>query len=101
MFGRLPVLPFDHQDEMVSLEQDSEHVNKLNQYLSSLTEQAKATIKKTQKKYKSRYDDHRSNPSYNTNDLVLVKSLRNRHKFDIRHEGPFKIIQRLTDKTYI
>ncbi|CAF4604343.1 unnamed protein product, partial [Didymodactylos carnosus] len=97
MFGRLPVLPFDHQDEMVSLEQNSEHVNKLNQYLSSLTEQAKATIKKTQEKYKSRYDDHRSNPSYNTNDLVLVKSLRNRHKFDIRHEGPFKIIQRLTD----
>ncbi|CAF1150375.1 unnamed protein product [Didymodactylos carnosus] len=101
MFGRLPVLPFDHQDELVSLEQDSEHVSKLNQYLSSLTEQAKATIKKAQEKYKSRYDDHRSNPSYNTNDLVLVKSLHSRHKFDIRHEGPFKIIQRLTDKTYI
>ena len=101
LFGRLPVLPFDHQDEMVSLEQDAEHVDKLNKYVSTLTEQAKQNIIKNQQQYKNRYDQHRSNPSYNSGDLVLVKTITRRQKFDARHEGPFRIIQRLTDKTYV
>ncbi len=101
MFGRTPVLQFDLQEEIISLEQDSEHVKKLNTYLSSMTEQARENIQKNQAKYKSRYDQHRSNPSCNINDLVLVKTLNNRGKFDIRHEGPFEIIEQLGDKIYM
>ncbi|CAF5198206.1 unnamed protein product [Rotaria magnacalcarata] len=37
MYGRLPILPFDQQQPIVTLSQDPEHVNKLKQYLSSLT----------------------------------------------------------------
>ncbi|CAF1107379.1 unnamed protein product [Didymodactylos carnosus] len=101
MYGRAPVLPFDHQDPSVSLSQEPEHLIKLKTYLSSLTGQATNNIIKNQSKYKQRYDLNRSNPSYKIDDLVLVKTLNTRHKFDIRHEGPFRIIQQLASKTFI
>jgi hypothetical protein len=101
MYGRSPVLPFDHQDINVTISYDTEHAKKLTHYLSSLNEQAKSNIIKNQAQYKQRYDTNRSDPSYNIGDLVLVKTLNIRHKFDIRYEGPFRIIQKLTPKTFI
>ncbi|CAF3408769.1 unnamed protein product, partial [Rotaria sp. Silwood2] len=101
MYGRLPVLPFDHQDPNVTLTYDSEHAKKLNQFLSNINEQAKINIIKNQARYKQRHDTNRSDPSYNIGDLVLVKSLNTRYKFDIRYEGPFRIIKQLTQKTFI
>ncbi|CAF1572284.1 unnamed protein product [Rotaria magnacalcarata] len=41
MHGRSPILPFDQQQPLITLSQDPEHRLKLNQYLSTLTEQAK------------------------------------------------------------
>ncbi|CAF4618507.1 unnamed protein product, partial [Rotaria sp. Silwood2] len=101
MYGRLPVLPFDHQDVNVTLTYDSEHAKKLQYFLSKLNEQAKLNIIKNQQRYKQRYDINRSDPSYNIGDLVLVKTLSIRYKFDIRYEGPFRIIKKLTSKTFI
>ncbi|CAM4953207.1 unnamed protein product [Rotaria socialis] len=101
MYGRIPVLPFDYQKDNVILSHDSEHVNKLNQFLQKLNEQAKIHIIKNQERYKQRYDTHRSNPSYKIGDLVLVKTLNIRYKFDIRYEGPFRIIKKITEKTFI
>ncbi|CAF1237173.1 unnamed protein product [Rotaria sordida] len=101
MYGRSPILPFDHQDTNVTLSYDSEHVNKLQQFLSKLNEQAKLNIIKNQQRYKRRYDINRSNPSYNIGDLVLVKTLNIRYKFDIRYERPFRITQTITPKTFI
>ncbi|CAF2126492.1 unnamed protein product, partial [Rotaria magnacalcarata] len=72
MYGRSPVLPFDHQDTNVTLSYDNEHVKKLNQFLSNLNEQAKCNIIKHQEQYKQHYDRNRSNPVYNIGDLVLV-----------------------------
>ncbi|CAF1523926.1 unnamed protein product, partial [Didymodactylos carnosus] len=87
MFGRSPVLPFDHQDPNVVLSQDPEYLSKLNLFLSSSTAQARQNIIKNQQQYKKRYDINRSNPKYAINDLVLVKTLNPRHKFDIRYEA--------------
>jgi transposase InsO family protein len=101
MYGRLPVLPFDHQEGNVTLHYDSEHTKKLNEFLIKLNEQAKINIIKNQARYKQRYDTNRSDPSYNIGDFVLVKTLNIRSKFDIRYEGPFRIIQKLTAKTFI
>ncbi|CAF3999830.1 unnamed protein product, partial [Rotaria sordida] len=101
MYDRSPVLPFDHQDTNVTLSYDSEHVKKLQQFLSKLNEQAKLNVIKNQQRYKQRYDINRSNPSYNIGDLVLMKTLNIRYKFDIRYEGPFRIIQTITPKTFI
>ena len=44
---------------------------------------------------------NRSNPVYQINDIILVKTIHPRRKFDIRHEGPYRVIQRLGDKTYL
>ena len=101
MYGRSPVLPFDYQDNNVILSYDPEYTKKLTHYLSSLNEQAKHNIIKNQEQYKQRYDANRSDPTYNIGDLVLVKTLNIRYKFDIRYEGPFRIIKILTPKTFI
>ncbi|CAF5099638.1 unnamed protein product, partial [Rotaria socialis] len=34
-------------------------------------------------------------------ELVLCKTLNIRYKFDIRYEGPFRIVKQLTPKTFI
>jgi len=101
MYSRLPVLPFDQQQPLITPSQDPEHDDKLKQYLSSLTEHAKTNILLQQKKYKERYDRYRTNPVYKINDLVLIQALNRRNKFDIRYEGPYRIIQKLGPKTYI
>jgi len=101
MYGRSPVLPCDPQNPMVSLQIDSQHFQKLHQHISSLTDRARDHLTSAQQLYKSRFDTHRSNPSYTINDIVLIKSFRHRHKFDIRHEGPYRIVQRLANKTYM
>ena len=101
MYGRLPLLPFDQQQPIVTLSQDPKHVNKLKQYLLSLTEHAKSNILQQQKKYKARYDRYRTDPVYKLNDLVLIQTLNRRNKFDIRYEGPFRIVQQLGTKTFI
>jgi hypothetical protein len=101
MYGRSPILPFDHQDSNVTLDYDPEYTKKLTNYLSSLNEQAKQNIITNQERYKERYDINRSEPSYKIGDLVLVKVLNVRHKFDIRYEGPFRIVKELTPKTFI
>jgi transposase InsO family protein len=101
MYGRKPVLPFDHQDKNVTLEYDPEHMKRLNQYLSTLEEQAKQNIRINQEQYKERYDRNRSDPTHNIGDLVLVKVLNIRSKFDTRYEGPFRILKQITPKTFV
>ncbi|CAF4642743.1 unnamed protein product, partial [Rotaria socialis] len=58
-------------------------------------------ILKSQQQYKTRYDLNRQNLSLKIDDLVLVKTRNARNKFDIRYEGPFKIIKQLGIKTFI
>ncbi len=101
MYGRSPILPFDQQQPVVTLSQDPTHVSKLKQHIEILTKQAKSNILQQQKRYKDRYDHHRAKPIYKLNDLVLIQVLNRRNKFDIRYEGPFRIIQQLGEKTFI
>ena len=101
MYGRLPVLPSDIQEDNVRLSYDAEHVKKLNHLLKTLNEQARTNIIRNQERYKQRYNINRSDPSYNIGDIVLVKTLNTRSKLDIRYEGPFRIIKKQAPKTFI
>ncbi|CAF5008155.1 unnamed protein product [Rotaria magnacalcarata] len=74
MDGRQATLPFDQQKEIISLTQDPEHGKKL-EFIQNL--------------------------SLKLNDLVLIKTRNIRNKFDIRYEGPFKIVKQLGIKTFI
>ena len=101
MFGRSPRLPFHHQTPLVNLTQDPEPIEKLNHYLSSLTEDARRNILHYQRKYKERYNRHRTDPTYKINNLVLIKTIKRRNKFDCRYEGPFRIVEQIGPKTFI
>jgi hypothetical protein len=101
MHGRRAILPFDQQQALISLTQDPEHSQKIKDYLGKLTEEARKNILKSQQQYKTRYDLHRQDLSLKINDLVLVKTRNIRSKFDIRYEGPFRIMKQLGSKTFI
>ena len=101
LYGRSPVFPCDPQHLLVSFPPAPQYFHNLHGYLSDLADVTRRNITGTQQRYKSRFNANRSNPVYQINDLVLVKTIRSRHKFDIRHEGPFRIIQRIGDKTYV
>ena len=101
MYGPVPVLPVDHQEDNVTQSYDSGHVKKLYQFLSKLNEQAKINIIKNQERYTQRYDLYHSDAPYNIGDLVLDKALNIRYKIDIRYEVPFRIIKISTPKTFI
>ena len=93
--------PFDLQNPIVSLQQPSHYAQNIGQYISYLADDAKTNTIHAQRQYKSRYDTNRSNSTYSINDLVLIKNIHSRHKFDIRYEGPFRIIRRFGVKTYL
>jgi transposase InsO family protein len=101
MYGRSPILPFDQQQPTINLVQNPQHITELKQYLATLTERAKMNILQQQCRYKNRYDRHRADPIRKINDLVLIKVLNRRSKFDIRYEGPYRIIQQLGTKTFL
>jgi hypothetical protein len=101
MHGRQAVLPFDQQQALVSISSNPKHTENLKNYLEKLTETARENIQKAQQQYKQRYDAHRQDLPLKMNDLVLIKTRNMRNKFDIRYEGPFKIIQQLGRKTFI
>ncbi|CAF3858733.1 unnamed protein product [Rotaria magnacalcarata] len=101
MYGRSPILPFDLQHPVVSLQHPSQYNSKVRHYISHLTNIASDNIINTQRQYKSRFDNNRSNPTYGINDLVLLKNIHPRHKFDVRYIGPFRIIRCLASKTYV
>jgi hypothetical protein len=101
MHGRQAVLPFDQQQALISVTHDPEHGKKIKDYLEKLTEEARKNILKSQQQYKTRYDLHRQELSLKIDDLILVKTRCMRNKFDIRYEGPFRIIKQLGSKTFI
>ena len=101
MYGRPAILPFDHQSDDVSLVHDANHSKKLEHFLSSMNQQARQNIVHCQRQYKQRYDSNRSNPSYKIGDLVLIKTLNPRSKFDQRYEGPYRITRQPATKTFV
>ena len=101
MHGRQATLPFDQQNALISLTQDPEHGKKINDYLEKLTNEARVNILKSQRQYKARYDLNRQDLSLKINDLVLIKTMNRRNKFDVRYEGPFKVIKQIGRKTFI
>ena len=98
MHGRRAALPFDQQNAIISLVQDPQHSEKIRNYLEKLVAEARNNIIKNQQQYKTRYDLNRQNFKLKLNDLVLVKTKNVRNKFDIRYEGPFRIIKQLGKK---
>jgi transposase InsO family protein len=101
MYGRAPVLPCDPQNPTIIFRPDSQYAQKLQRHILSLTNIAQQNILLAHRSVKSRYDAHRSNPSYNIDGIVLIRNVHRRHKLDVRHEGPYLVVHRINQKTYL
>lgn len=66
-----------------------------------MTETVKRNIHEKQRRYKQHYDLNRSNPSHKIGELVLIKIISPRSKFDPQFEGSFRIIRQLGPKTFV
>lgn len=73
----------------------------MHRYISSLSDTARSNTLSSHRSSKTRYDTHRMNPVFNVNDLVLIRNIHRRYKFDVRFEGPYRITQRMNPKTYL
>ena len=95
-------LPFDQQNEMISLAQDSEHSQtiKIRMYLEKLISEVRNNIIRNQHRYKTRYGLHEQDLLLKMNDLVLEKTKEIRRIFYVRYECPFKIIKQLGSTTF-
>ena len=101
IYGCFAVLPCDPQNSIVSLHMDPSRVRTLQQRLSTLTDIAKQNILDNQRLSQGRFNAHRSNPTYNIHDIVLIRNLQRRHKLDVRYEGPYRIVKYMSPKTYL
>jgi hypothetical protein len=93
MHGRVPVLACDPQDSTVIFRPDPQYALKLQRHISSLTDIARQNILLAHRSAKPRYDAHHSNPSYNVDDIVLIRN--------VRYEGPNRVVHRIHQKTYL
>ena len=92
---------FDQQQALITFAQDPEHGQKIKNHLRKLAQEARENILKSQQQYKTRYGLNRQDLSLKINDLVLIKTMNRSNKFDVRYEGPFKVIKQIGRKTFI
>lgn len=52
-------------------------------------------------KNKQYYDKNKNEVQFLTNEKVLVKTFKNNNKFSFRYDGPYKIIKKISDNTYL
>jgi hypothetical protein len=74
----------------------------MQQFIEHTEIAARQNNLKHQQLAKQRYDQNRSNPQYSVGRAVLIRH-RNpaRNKFSSKFIGPYNIINRLNEKTYV
>ena len=100
-FNRRLISPFETKPSTIQLWKPHDYWEMANQFRQVAIRAAQANIVQNQILSKRRYDSGRANPHYNEGDLVWVKVLTNRSKFDCRFHGPFTIIKKINDVKYI
>ncbi|CAF3385296.1 unnamed protein product [Rotaria socialis] len=103
MFARQPRFLADFSSSTTSI---CHNIPQYHHTMTKFIEHAKIAARlnnlRHQQSSKQRYDRYRSNPQYSVGQLVLIRN-RDPHinKFSPRFVGPYTIINRLHDKTYI
>ncbi|CAF0825482.1 unnamed protein product [Adineta steineri] len=102
MFGRNPSMVFDPTKPMVQLSKPSDYLVHMRTFRAIQIQSARSNTQIQQVRMKQRYDKSRSNPRYDLNDLVLVRTPPpQRHKGAEIYQGPYRIIQLIHSNTYI
>ena len=99
-FNRRLICPFDPPSSTVILHKPHEYWEKANRFKLLAIRAARYHIQQQHISSKHRYNRNRSNPVYQRGDLVWVKILNHRSKFEPRFHGPFVILDCLSDVKY-
>ncbi|CAF1418923.1 unnamed protein product [Adineta ricciae] len=100
-FNRRPLTPFVSTPPVVRLMKSHDYWEKATRFKSIAIQSARSNIQRQQNTSKTRYDQGRRNPTYEPGDLVWLKQINNRTKFDVRYHGPFVILERDTPVKYL
>jgi len=99
-FNRRLVSPFEPPTSTIIMAKPHDYWELANQFKQVAIRTARTNILHAQKLSKQRYDKGRANPQYDVGDMVWVKVLTGRSKFDARFHGPFLITQRINEVKY-
>lgn len=100
-FNRRLKYPFHPTQSTITLLKPNNYWERAIHFKSIALQAARLSIQHQQKISKSRFDKNRAHPNYNPGDLIGVKYPTSRSKLDTRFEGPFIIINRLSDVKYL
>ena len=100
-FNRHLVSPFETSSSTVVMLKPHDYWEVANRFKTLALRTARMNIQRNHLLSKQRYDHGRKHPIFNTGDLVWVRVLTHRSKFDSRFHGPFIILQRINDVKYI
>ena len=99
-FARCPKSPFDGISPTINLPAAHTFTPYLKRVRHLLTTHARQNISAQQSRWRQRYDQHRSNPSYQIGDLVYVAVMSGRTKLDSRRLGPCSVVKVSGTQTY-
>ncbi|CAF3857204.1 unnamed protein product, partial [Rotaria sp. Silwood1] len=100
-FARKPMSPFDLASPIVDLPPLHSFYPYLQRVRDLLTKQARTNILHHQTHWKKRYDQYRSDPSYQVDDPVYVHVPTGRSKLDARRLGPCIIVDTSGQQHYL
>ncbi|CAF4090667.1 unnamed protein product [Adineta steineri] len=101
MFGRENMLLMDPKQLKISLSKPNLYYEKMKQSRKIIIDYSRMNIQNRMKQAKSRYDQNRPDPTYNINDLVLLRVINRASKLQEKFEGPYRIIDKKGPSTFI
>ncbi|CAF4543935.1 unnamed protein product, partial [Didymodactylos carnosus] len=101
MHGREFRSPFDLPPPTTTLPEPSEFIRHQREYRRLAYQYVQQNIAQQQNQARQRYNANRRDKQYFVGDLVWYQHHGTRHKFDPRNIGPYEIIQKLGDQSYI
>lgn len=101
MFTRENQLLMDPKQLKVSLMKPNQYYDKVKHARKLIIDQVKQRIQQCSKSAKKRYDLNRPDPIYQKNDLVLIRVVNKKSKWQEKFEGPYRVIDQIGPATFI
>ncbi|CAF1170910.1 unnamed protein product [Didymodactylos carnosus] len=100
-FGRKFVQPFGSTSTAITMSRPHDYFEKVKRFRIVANNAARFNIQQQQKTSKQRYDKGRKHSVFAVGDLLWVKVINQQSKLDARYEGPYTIIEKLSEVKYL
>ncbi|CAF2145050.1 unnamed protein product, partial [Rotaria magnacalcarata] len=102
MFARHPRFVADLNSSLTTTHNISHYHHTMEQFIEHVKIAARENTLRNQHLAKQRFDQNRANPQYSVGRTVLIRNRNSTmNKFSPKFVGPYTIINRIRDKTYI